>query len=146
MRSRCNNPNSVPYSYYGAKGIRVCEEWDSSPDGFMNFNKWSMNHGYSDKLTIDRIDPDKGYSPENCRWADKHTQNANRNTKKNSSGYYGVSKHNNCDTWYGRVKVYGKTICTGTAKTAREAAIKRDAYIVSHGLCNKQNGVLNGLV
>lgn len=141
MKVRCNNSNSVPYPYYGAKGIKVCTEWGDMENGFMNFYKWAMENGYSDNLTIDRLDPSKGYSPDNCRWADRFTQNAHLNKKAGKSGYYGVSKHNNCDTWYGRVKVYGKCICTGSAKNPREAAIMRDKYIIEHNLPNRLNGV-----
>ena len=146
MRVRCNNPNSVPYPYYGAKGIKVCKEWDDSANGFICFYKWAKENGYSDDLTIDRIDPNKGYDPANCRWVDRYTQNVHLNKRAGKSGYYGVSKHNNSDTWYGRVKVYGKCFCTGSAKTAREAAIKRDQYIIEHGLMNRLNGVLNGSI
>lgn len=71
---RCNNPNSNSYKNYGGRGITVCKEWDT----FEEFYKWALNNGYSDELTIDRINNDKGYSPDNCRWADLHTQARNR--------------------------------------------------------------------
>lgn len=144
MKARCNNPNSVPYPYYGAKGIRVCDEWEESGTGFLKFYNWAMAHGYDDTLTIDRINPRENYSPDNCRWADKYTQNVHLDRSKGPSGYYGISKHNNCNTWYGRIKVYGKCICTGSARTAKEAAYLRDKYIVEHGLQNRQNGVFVG--
>jgi hypothetical protein len=67
MRHRCSNPNRPKYKYYGGKGIKVCKEWDEE-NGFINFYSWSINNGYSDTLTIDRIDSSKDYCPENCQW------------------------------------------------------------------------------
>ena len=57
----------------------MCDEWK---DDFQKFYSWSMAHGYSDDLSIDRIDGTKGYSPDNCRWADIYTQNQNRTFTK----------------------------------------------------------------
>lgn len=142
IKQRCYNPNSVPYPYYGAKGIRVCDEWRDKHYGFMNFYKWAMENGYSDELSIDRIDPKKNYCPENCRWTDKYEQNVHLQKKVSSSGYRGISKHNNCDSYYGRVKVYGKVIYTGSAPTALEAAVLRDRYIIDNNLSNELNGVI----
>lgn len=68
MITRCHNKLSKDYKSYGAKGIYICDEWLNSPQ---KFNDWAVENGYTDELTIDRIDPDKGYSPENCRWVTK---------------------------------------------------------------------------
>ena len=74
MRKRCNNPNNIRYKDYGGRGIKICNEWDN----FEEFKDWSLANGYSDNLEIDRIDNNKGYSPDNCRWVTTKTNNRNR--------------------------------------------------------------------
>lgn len=71
MKSRCLNPNTANYKYYGGKGINVCDEWME----FAPFAEWAKEHGYSDNLTIDRKDIDKGYCPDNCEWVTMKHQN-----------------------------------------------------------------------
>ena len=74
MRQRCNSPKHKDYKHYGARGITICKEWDSFPA----FSDWATANGYSDNLSIDRIDVNGNYCPENCRWADNSTQSKNR--------------------------------------------------------------------
>lgn len=88
MRSRCNDPTNDHYNRYGGRGIKVCDEWYKD---FMKFYNWSIANGYSDKLSIDRINNDKGYCPDNCRWATAKTQ-AN-NTSQNKRVEYNGETH-----------------------------------------------------
>lgn len=75
MKSRCYNPKNSHFDSYGARGITVCEEWLNS---FEAFYDWAMSSGYADNLTIDRIDVNGNYCPENCRWATIADQNRNK--------------------------------------------------------------------
>ena len=75
MHQRCYNPKSIAYKYYGARGISICDEWI---DDYKAFQDWALSHGYSDELSIDRINNDGNYCPENCRWATMKEQIANQ--------------------------------------------------------------------
>lgn len=75
MKQRCYNDKNPRYDLYGGRGIKVCKEWLDNKE---EFYIWSMNNGYNELLTIDRIDNDDDYRPDNCRWADEAAQSRNR--------------------------------------------------------------------
>lgn len=79
MKQRCYYAKHRHYDRYGGRGITVCAEW---VDDFDAFYDWSMEHGYTDNLTIDRIDVDGSYSPSNCRWITLADQNGNTSKTK----------------------------------------------------------------
>lgn len=83
MRQRCKNPKNKEYKYYGGRGISVCEEWND----YAVFNEWAQSHGYREGLSIERVDIDRGYCPENCTWIPlseqaKNTTRTMNNRKK----------------------------------------------------------------
>jgi hypothetical protein len=78
LRRRCNDPKAASYKSYGGRGIKVCPEWDND---FQSFYEWAMANGYEEDLTIDRINNDGNYEPNNCRWVTPKEQAKNkRNT------------------------------------------------------------------
>ena len=108
MKQRCNNPNHAKYKSYGARGIKVCTEWKD----FYHFREWALCSGYSDILTLDRIDNDKGYYPDNCRWADRFTQQNN-------------TRRNHLITYRGETKTLAQWIvCLGLTRSALSNRLK----------------------
>lgn len=95
MKKRCYNTNERSYKNYGGRGITICDEWMNSEmfdwrttKGYVAFKQWALSSGYEEGLTIDRIDVNKGYSPENCRWVTMKVQ-ANNTTRNHFVTYKG---------------------------------------------------------
>ena len=135
MIHRCIKPSNSRYKDYGARGITVCEEWLD----VTNFVAWCEEtypniKGYS----LDRIDNDKGYSPENCRWADKVTQNTNqRKSSANTSGFVGVYWDISKNKWTAKVRSNNKLKHLGQFDSIEEAVLARDNYITQNSLPHK---------
>jgi len=81
MKSRCLNKNNPTYTYYGDRNIKICSKWLDVENGFINFYNWAIDNGYHEGLSLDRIDNNGNYSPENCRFVTKKEQS--RNTRNN---------------------------------------------------------------
>lgn len=89
MKRRCNNSRCHEYANYGGRGISICNEWNFD---FINFKSWAVNNGYDDDLTIERVDVNGNYCPENCKWIPMPDQLKNKRTTMYLT-LNGVKKH-----------------------------------------------------
>lgn len=127
MKRRCLNPKGSEVEKYA--GVTLCDEWMD----FEPFMEWSLANGYSESLTIDRIESSLGYSPRNCRYVDYSVQSANRRmTDKNTSGHVGVYCHR--DKWIARVQWRKKIVNLGRFSDINDAIKARNDYIGKNNL------------
>lgn len=131
MMQRCSDPKWKDHKLYYDKGINVCERWANPHDGFWKFVE-DMGPKPTPKHTLDRIDPDGNYAPENCRWATPYEQSHNRSDITDHPGVY---KH--CKSgWVIRLNVDGKQVlCTRRAKFEDAVALRKE-YEIKYGLRN----------
>lgn len=131
MRQRCYSPSRASYSRYGGRGITVCDEWNVSFDAFKD---WAISKGYRHSLSIDRINGDGNYCPENCRWATAKQQNQNKRFAKSveidgvtkSVAAWGKATGINLTTLYRRYDkgVRGRALIAAVDPTLRVNALR----------------------
>ena len=133
MKQRCDNPHNAFYHRYGGRGISYVPEWID----FYEFYKWAASSGYREDLTIDRIDNNKGYSPDNCKWSTQKEQALNKKHLPNKHGRKGIRALYHNGQIYRYKAVYwrdGKEHYIGSAKTVEEAYEIRKKYLKENGI------------
>jgi len=138
MKQRCSNSNNKSYDRYGGRGIFVCSEWEN----YIVFKEWALSE-YKEGLSIDRIDNNKGYSPDNCRWVDMKVQARNtcKIRKNNTSGYRGVCFSKKDNRWISTIRINNKNIFLGNFTDKLEAAKAYDNYVIANNLEHTINNI-----
>lgn len=123
IKTRCLKETHHSYGNYGGRGIKVCPEWENS---YITFREWALANGYRSDLSIDRIDVNGDYCPDNCRWVDSSTQALNkRMMRRNTSGVTGVSFNKNSGKYVAYITRNYKMTWLGAFDTLEEASKAR---------------------
>lgn len=144
MKQRCYYTKHAEYKRYGGRGIKICNEWLDKENGLDSFVAWSLQNGYKDGLTIDRIDYDGDYSPNNCRWVTPTIQSFNQHARYNKCGSRGITHTEKVINgrrymYYNpRIGIEGKRISLGCYNTLEEAiAVRKQAEEYYYGVILK---------
>lgn len=135
MKQRCYDKNHPSYKHYGGRGIKVCDRWTEKSNGFSNFleDMGSRPKGYS----VDRINNDGSYTPENCRWATPSQQTFNQRMRSdNTSGCTGVYRFRS--RWVARIKINKQEIFLGSFRDRARATEARRLAEIKHGIHKPQ--------
>lgn len=128
IKERCYKEYHSSYKNYGAKGIKICDEWLD----FLTFYDWSINNGYNDTLTIERIDSTKDYSPNNCEWItlSENVARSNKETvrRKSKFTYIGVDPEGNTHE-FSNAQEFGRENNMNGLSIARVARGERKSYL-----------------
>lgn len=138
IKDRCFNKNNESYKDYGGRGIGIYEEWVNNPVLFIEYIL-NLEDSNTETYSIDRIDNDKGYYPDNLRFSCKVTQSNNQRFQKPKNKYYGVRKRKNI--YITEISDNGKYVYLGSSSSELECAIIREKYIIENNLKNIKNNI-----
>ena len=139
--ARCLNTSHRDYAGYGGRGITVCDEWLD----IATFIAWAeATHPNISGVSIDRINNDKGYSPDNCRWADSTTHSINKTIPiNNTSGLLGINWKTRDEVWVAQLSFQNKKKHIGQFKNIEDAILARNEYILANNLPHKLSERIN---
>ncbi len=154
MKNRCENPKNKRYKDYGGRGIKVCDEWKSFPDGMTTFCKWThetqkmtddMLGRRKGQLTLDRLDVDKDYYPDNCKYRthSEQSQNTRLIISTNKSGFRGVYYNKRDKKWVSKIGYNNKKHYLGYHTSRLKAALSYNNFVKEHKTSHPLNPIDN---